>query len=245
MLAPYRVGCGGEALWTCVDSLHAVSPAHCFWKITSSDCKSLQLTLLIQLWLVSVSTWSSFGRNRNSTVPFCHNRNQAETIFLGGFGQNTVTETEFRSVSSFSVPMSTCLPNQLRGRCSHKAWLMLSISVCFSVSMSLCLSVCLRYEADVLTRHGWCPARCLLWLLGWTWHTTARQRRKVQVLSSWNTTVLVTYIALMDIRHYYYCWYYYYYTVSQKTRHLTLAHNFTKYWPIFKILSLLDSVGNS
>ena len=34
------------------------------------------------------------------------------------------------------------------------------------------------------------------------------------------------------------------YTVSQKTRHLTLAHNFTKYWPIFKILSLLDSVGN-
>jgi len=25
---------------------------------------------------------------------------------------------------------------------------------------------------------------------------------------------------------------------------LTLAHNFTKYWPIFKILSLLDSVGN-
>ena len=35
-----------------------------------------------------------------------------------------------------------------------------------------------------------------------------------------------------------------FYTVSQKTRHLTLAHNFTKYWPIFKILSLLDSVGN-
>ena len=34
------------------------------------------------------------------------------------------------------------------------------------------------------------------------------------------------------------------YTVSQKTRHLTLAHNFTKYGPIFKILSLLDSVGN-
>jgi len=34
------------------------------------------------------------------------------------------------------------------------------------------------------------------------------------------------------------------YTVSQKRRHLTLAHNFTKYWPIFKILSLLDSVGN-
>jgi len=29
-----------------------------------------------------------------------------------------------------------------------------------------------------------------------------------------------------------------------KKRHLTLAHNFTKYWPIFKILSLLDSVGN-
>jgi len=31
---------------------------------------------------------------------------------------------------------------------------------------------------------------------------------------------------------------------SKKTRHLTLVHNFTKYWPIFKILSLLDSVGN-
>ena len=35
------------------------------------------------------------------------------------------------------------------------------------------------------------------------------------------------------------------YTVSQKkTRHLTLAHKFTKYWPIFKFFSLLDSVGN-
>ena len=31
---------------------------------------------------------------------------------------------------------------------------------------------------------------------------------------------------------------------SNKTRHLTLANNFTKYWPIFTILSLLDSVGN-
>ena len=31
---------------------------------------------------------------------------------------------------------------------------------------------------------------------------------------------------------------------SKNTRHLTFAHNFTKYWPIFKILSLLDSVGN-
>jgi len=31
---------------------------------------------------------------------------------------------------------------------------------------------------------------------------------------------------------------------SKKTRHLTLAHSFTKYWPIFKILSALDSVGN-
>ena len=30
----------------------------------------------------------------------------------------------------------------------------------------------------------------------------------------------------------------------KKTRHLTLAHNFTKYWPIFKILSLLYLVGN-
>ena len=34
------------------------------------------------------------------------------------------------------------------------------------------------------------------------------------------------------------------YTVSQKIRHQTLAHNFTKYQPIFKILPLLDSVGN-
>jgi len=34
------------------------------------------------------------------------------------------------------------------------------------------------------------------------------------------------------------------YTVSQKTRHLTLAHNFNKYLQIFEILSLLDSVGN-
>ena len=31
---------------------------------------------------------------------------------------------------------------------------------------------------------------------------------------------------------------------EKKTRHLTLAHNFTKYLPIFKILSLLDLVGN-
>jgi len=38
--------------------------------------------------------------------------------------------------------------------------------------------------------------------------------------------------------------YLYLYTVSQETRHLTLAHNFTKHLPIFKILSLLDSVGN-
>ena len=30
----------------------------------------------------------------------------------------------------------------------------------------------------------------------------------------------------------------------KKTRHLTLANNFTNYWPIFRILSLLDSVGN-
>jgi len=45
---------------------------------------------------------------------------------------------------------------------------------------------------------------------------------------------------LHDFPHFYY----YFYTVSKKTRHLTFAHNFTKYWPIFKILSLLDSVGN-
>ena len=31
---------------------------------------------------------------------------------------------------------------------------------------------------------------------------------------------------------------------SKKTRHLTLAHNFTAYWPIFKILPLFDSEGN-
>jgi len=34
------------------------------------------------------------------------------------------------------------------------------------------------------------------------------------------------------------------YTVSKKTRHQTLAHNFTKCSPIFGILSLLDSAGN-
>jgi len=31
---------------------------------------------------------------------------------------------------------------------------------------------------------------------------------------------------------------------SKKTRHQTLGHNFTKYYPIFKISSLADSVGN-
>ena len=34
------------------------------------------------------------------------------------------------------------------------------------------------------------------------------------------------------------------YTVSQKTRHQTLGHNFTNYYPIFKIFSLTDSVVN-
>ena len=35
------------------------------------------------------------------------------------------------------------------------------------------------------------------------------------------------------------------YTVSQKkTRHQTLGHNFTNYYPIFKIFSLADSVVN-
>jgi len=29
-----------------------------------------------------------------------------------------------------------------------------------------------------------------------------------------------------------------FYTMSQKTRHQTLGHNFTKYYPIFKIFSL-------
>jgi len=33
-------------------------------------------------------------------------------------------------------------------------------------------------------------------------------------------------------------------TVSQKTRHQTLGHNFSNYYPIFKILSLADSVVN-
>ena len=32
------------------------------------------------------------------------------------------------------------------------------------------------------------------------------------------------------------------YTVSQKTRHKTLGHNFTNYYPIFKIFSPADSV---
>ena len=143
LLAQYHVGCGGKALWTCDDSLHTVSPAHCFWKITSSDCKSLQLTLLIQLWLVAVSTWSSFGRNRNSTVPFCLNRNQAESIFLGGFSRNT--ETEFRSVSKASIvskqldrlscilaqrlsstyPTLYCKEIQLRDLCA--LWLLLTV----------------------------------------------------------------------------------------------------------------------
>jgi len=31
---------------------------------------------------------------------------------------------------------------------------------------------------------------------------------------------------------------------SKKQRHQTLVHNFTKYLPIFKIFTLLDSVGN-
>ena len=34
------------------------------------------------------------------------------------------------------------------------------------------------------------------------------------------------------------------YTVSQKTRHQTLSHNFTNYYPIFKFFSLKDSVVN-
>ena len=37
---------------------------------------------------------------------------------------------------------------------------------------------------------------------------------------------------------------YYIYTVSKKTRHQTLAHNFPKWQPIFKILSLVDSLVN-
>jgi len=34
------------------------------------------------------------------------------------------------------------------------------------------------------------------------------------------------------------------YTVSQKTRHQTLGHNFTNYYPILKIFSLADLAGN-
>ena len=34
------------------------------------------------------------------------------------------------------------------------------------------------------------------------------------------------------------------YTVSQKTRHQTLGHNFTNYYPIFKKFSLMDAVVN-
>jgi len=30
----------------------------------------------------------------------------------------------------------------------------------------------------------------------------------------------------------------------KKTRHQTLVRNFAKYWPLFKILSLLHSAGN-
>jgi len=36
----------------------------------------------------------------------------------------------------------------------------------------------------------------------------------------------------------------YFYTVSQKTRHPTLGHNFTNYYPTFKIYSLADSAVN-
>ena len=32
--------------------------------------------------------------------------------------------------------------------------------------------------------------------------------------------------------------------MSQKTRHQTLSHNFTNYYPIFKIFSLADLVVN-
>ena len=34
------------------------------------------------------------------------------------------------------------------------------------------------------------------------------------------------------------------YTVSQKTRHQTLGHNFTNYYTIFKIISLADLIVN-
>jgi len=39
-------------------------------------------------------------------------------------------------------------------------------------------------------------------------------------------------------------YYNHHYTVSQKTRHQTLGHNFTNYYSIVKIFSLADSVGN-
>ena len=37
---------------------------------------------------------------------------------------------------------------------------------------------------------------------------------------------------------------FHFYNVSQKTRHQTLSHNFTNYYPIFKIFSLVYSVVN-
>jgi len=48
-----------------------------------------------------------------------------------------------------------------------------------------CCAVCQRrHEADVLTRHGWRAAWCMLWLLGRSRHSTSRHRRKVQA-SDW------------------------------------------------------------
>jgi len=35
-----------------------------------------------------------------------------------------------------------------------------------------------------------------------------------------------------------------FYTVCQKTRHQTLGHNFTNYYPIFNFFSLADSIVN-
>ena len=47
------------------------------------------------------------------------------------------------------------------------------------------------------------------------------------------------YLALHKI-----CMYVCMYVHRKSKKHLTVAHNFTKYWPIFKIISLLDSEGN-
>ena len=64
---------------------------------------------LKQRELIPVATCSNFGQNRNSANVFCRNRNQAETKFLSSFGRSTVTEIEFRSVSSYLLQLDIVL----------------------------------------------------------------------------------------------------------------------------------------